>query len=304
MREIAVADELVELTVDDTPVTGHVYTTPPDPGSGPRPAVVLCTGFSGTQDTPSIVAAAEAFARAGFVATTFDYRSFGTSGGTPRQVVTVPGQLRDIRAVVAHVRARPDVAADRVALWGSSLGGGHVLTIAAEDPGVAAVVAQVPFNGFPRRVEGRSARHTARLLGAILLDAARGRLGRPPVYAKAVGRPDELAVMVSPEAERTIEVLTSHTWRNEVAARSLLSMMRYRPGDGVGRIRAPLLVCLAEGDRETGASTNAHLADTAPRGTLRTYPVTHFDVYRPEVRARLLQDQTDFLLRAGVRPGC
>jgi cephalosporin-C deacetylase-like acetyl esterase len=45
---------------------------------------------------------------------------------------------------------------ERIALWGSSLGGARVIVVAAEGPRIAAVVAQMPFNGFPRRVEGRS----------------------------------------------------------------------------------------------------------------------------------------------------
>jgi uncharacterized protein len=43
-----------------------------------------------------------------------------------------------------------------VTLWGNSLGGAHAISVAAHDPRIVAVVAQIPFNGFPRRVEGRS----------------------------------------------------------------------------------------------------------------------------------------------------
>ena len=41
--------------------------------------VVMGAGFIGTQDTPSIVAVAQAFVDAGFIALTFDYRNFGES---------------------------------------------------------------------------------------------------------------------------------------------------------------------------------------------------------------------------------
>jgi alpha/beta superfamily hydrolase len=67
---------------------GYVYG---EIGATPRPCVVLCTGFNGTQDTPSVVANARAFADAGYVALTFDYRNFGESGGEPRQLVDIPG---------------------------------------------------------------------------------------------------------------------------------------------------------------------------------------------------------------------
>lgn len=116
--------------------------------------VVLCTGFGGTQDTPALVATARDFARAGYHAVTFDYRSFGLSDGQPRQVVSIAGQLDDIAAALACARGLDGVDPERIVLWGTSLGGGHVIAAASRDPGVAAVIAQIPFNGFPRRVRG------------------------------------------------------------------------------------------------------------------------------------------------------
>jgi uncharacterized protein len=48
-----------------------------------------------------LVPYAERFAASGIVALVFDYRSFGESGGEPRQLVDIPGQHQDIRAAVA-----------------------------------------------------------------------------------------------------------------------------------------------------------------------------------------------------------
>ena len=269
-------------------------------GDEPRPAVLLCAGFTSTQDTPSLIAAAQAFAAAGWIALAFDYRSFGRSAGAPRQVVSVRRQLDDIRSAIAYLRARADVDPGRVALWGSSLGGGHVITIAAEEPRIAGVVAQVPFNGFPRQSqrEGQSMRGAYALLWAAIRDLFRGWLGRPPLYVKAVGTESERAIMANPDAGRTIEVLTSGTWRNQVAPRGLLDMMVYRPGKSVHRVRAPLLVCVGEYDRETQGPMTEPLARIAPRGQLRSYPFAHFDIYRPEIRERVLADQVEFLRQA------
>lgn len=264
------------------------------------PAVVLCTGFSGTQDTPSIVATAEAFVAEGWIVMTFDYRGFGRSQGEPRQVVSVRAQLEDIHSAVGYLRSRGDIDPDRVALWGSSLGGGHVITIAAADPRIAAVVAQVPFNGFPKQSqrEGQTMKGAYALLWAAIRDRLRGWTGRPPLYLKAVGSEGERAVMVSPDANRAIEVLGSDTWRNQVAPRGLLDMMFYRPGKYAHQIDAPVLVCVGEYDREANGGKAAALAHDAPRGELRTYPFTHFEFYRPENRVLVLADQVEFLRRA------
>jgi pimeloyl-ACP methyl ester carboxylesterase len=230
---------------------------------------------------------------------TFDYRNFGESGGQPRQLVSIEGQLEDWRAAIRFARTLEGVDPERITLWGSSLGGGHVIVVAADDPRVAAVVAQVPFNGFPRRVEGRSTLDTLKLLWAMGADAVRGILGRPPHYIPMVGAPGEVAVTTTREAQEHIAALSGQSghslWRNEVAPRGLIGMMRYRPGEEAHRLRMPLLVCVAERDLETPEEISRQIAERAPRGELRRYPISHFDFYRDPVRQRVLADQIDFL---------
>jgi hypothetical protein len=72
-------------------------------------------------------------------------------------------------------------------------------------------------------------------------------------------------------------------------------MMRYRPGDEAHRLGMPVLVCVAERDLETPEELSRQIAERAPRGELRRYPVSHFDFYRDPVRQRVLVDQIDFL---------
>ncbi len=225
-------------------LVGYLYHAAGN-ADGDASCVVMGHGFSGTQDR--LFANAERFAGAGFAVLTFDYRSFGESGGEPRQLVNVTEQLEDWRAAIRSARGLEGVDPERITLWGSSLGGGHAVTVAAEDPRVAAVVAQMPFNGFPRRVEGRSTLDTLKLLWAMGADAARGILGRPPRYIPMVGTPGEVAVTATPQAQEHIAALSGETghspWRNQVAPRGLISMMRYRPGDEAHRLGIPVLVC-------------------------------------------------------------
>jgi fermentation-respiration switch protein FrsA (DUF1100 family) len=85
-------------------------------------------------------------------------------------------------------------------------------------------------------------------------------------------------------------------WRNQVAPRGLLQMLRYRPALDAARLRAPLLVCFATDDTETPEAMTRELADRSPHETLRRYPGTHFDFYTdPSVRDRALADQLGFL---------
>ncbi|GAA4100258.1 alpha/beta hydrolase [Nonomuraea soli] len=304
----------VSFTADGVRIAGRLYlptdsadsTDPSDSaaGSGPVPCVVLCHGFSGTMDR--LYDYAERFAAAGLAALVFDYRSFGASDGSPRQVPDIDGQLTDIRAAVAFARAHPRIAPGSVLLWGNSLGGAHAITVAAGDPDIAAVVAQIPFNGFPKKVEGRSTGDTLRLLGAIVWDALRGKLGLRPHYIPMVGHPGQLAVTATPEAEHHIATLTggqkSTLWRNSVAPRALLGMMRYRPAEAAARLSCPLLVCVAADDRETPLETTRELAERAPHGELRAYPGTHFTFYTdPAFRDRVVADQIDFYRHATAK---
>ncbi|GAA2780977.1 alpha/beta hydrolase [Nonomuraea dietziae] len=261
------------------------------------PCVVLCHGFSGTMDR--LYPHAERFAAAGLAALVFDYRNFGESGGQPRQFVDVGGQQDDLRGAIGFARSAQEIDADRIMLWGNSLGGGHVISVAADDPGVTAVVAQIPFNGFAK-VRERSASSTRKLQAVILWDALLGRLGLPPHYIPMVGAPGQLAVTATAEAEQHIKTLSGAggLWRNSVAPRSLLTMARYRPGDAAARLRMPLLVCIAADDTETPAETTTSLAERAPRGELKVYPGTHFTFYNdPELRERVLDDQIAFFRR-------
>lgn len=274
-------------------IVGYLYR-PPNLAA-PLPCVVMAHGFGGTQEG-SLARNAADIAASGLLVLSFDYRGFGESGGEPRQAVDIRGQHADWRAAIAFARSLPQVRPDKIALWGSSLGGGHVLAVAADDPSLAAVVSQVPFNGFPSRVAGRSRADTNRLLRAMLADWIARRRGRPRRYIKAVGEPGELAVMASTAAAQTIAMMDNPTWRNEVAPAALLDMaLWYRPGRRAKRIAMPLLLSAAEHDLETPVGNIRPIAHAAPKGELRRYPCSHFQFYHEAVRPTVLADQLSFL---------
>lgn len=261
----------------------------------PVPGIVLCTGFAGTQDTPALRATARAFAAAGYAALTFDYRRFGSSEGVPRQVIRLEDQLEDISCALDLLRMHPRVDPMRLALWGTSLGGAHAVVAGARHPEVGAVIAQVPFNGFPRVAKGRTPGATLRLYGALAADGLRALLRLPPLYIPVVGRRNELAVMASADAASAAQSLDSSTWRNAVAPRVLLDMVRYRSGDSAAALITPLLVCIASLDVEAPEARVLEIVERAPHARALVYRVRHFDVYRPEIRDRILDDQIAFL---------
>ncbi len=286
----------MEFEVAGTRCTGYLFR--PVDQSSRLPAIIMAHGFSGTQQG-SLARTAHDFADAGFAVFTFDYRGFGESEGTPRQVIDIAAQLEDWMAAVAFLREVEGLDHDRIALWGSSLSGAHIVHVAAQDPRIAAVVAQVPFNGFPSKVEGRSAKETLGLLWIAFRDRARALLERPPLYVPVVGRSGESAVITTDRADSIIAALQGSHWENRVAPRVILDMMfGYRPGKLAHRLKMPLLVCVAERDAHTPPKLARLMAERAQRGEVLSYPCSHFDIYEEPTRSSVVADQIDFLKRA------
>jgi uncharacterized protein len=265
--------------------------------AGAVPCVVTGHGFSGTRDL-GLPAYAERFAAAGLAVLLFDYRHFGASGGEPRQLIDIKGQLEDYHAAVRFARECVGVDPRRIALWGTSLGGGHVLAVAAADPRIAAVIAQVPFVGIEYgRPSPRSTRTTLKLFTAAASDVLGSIIGRPPRLIPVVGATSEAAAFPDVEAKAVLDALatTAPEWRNAVAARVLFALLPYRPGRAARRLRMPLLVCVATRDTAGSVKLAVRAAHRAPRGELRRYDAGHWDVYCNPTLDRVAADELTFL---------
>ncbi|MGI8803628.1 MAG: alpha/beta hydrolase, partial [Solirubrobacteraceae bacterium] len=224
-------------------------------GGPPYPCVVLAHGFTMVRDC-RLDAYAERFAAAGLAAVVFDYRHFGSSEGQPRQLLDISRQLADWRSAIGFVRGCDELDSSRIALWGTSFSGGHVVGLAAEDARIAAVVSQVPYAGLGRRDGPVRAGFLARMIGASVLDEIRGRLGRSPHYIPVTGEPGTFAAFntAGGRDQMTSIVPAGSTWENRFTPRVNLRLPRYRPYDRTSDVRCPLLVCVCEHDSITPAA--------------------------------------------------
>lgn len=273
------------------------------------PCVVMGHGGSATKRL-GLPKYAEKFAARGMAVLAFDYRNFGDSEGEPRQVIDVASQLEDYRAAVRYARAYPAVDPQRVALWGTSLSGGHVLVVAAEDPSLRAVVSQVPLiDGWHR---GRDLRQrlnwdvtvrTAQFTVAAVRDVIRERRGRSPYLVPVVAEVGHVAVFTEPDARLVFEALGGEAvgWRNELAPRFIFALPRYRKGTAE-RLGMPVLMCLGDNDLQASSRYAARIASRMPHVDVRHYPVGHFDVYVGALFEEISTAQADFL-RSHLRPG-
>ncbi|HXV05697.1 MAG TPA: alpha/beta hydrolase [Solirubrobacterales bacterium] len=295
--EVARAVERQELSFDSGGERCAAWFYPaPDERAA---CVVIAHGFGGVREA-RLDAYAERFQAAGHAALVFDYRHFGSSSGDPRQLISIRRQLADWRAAVSSARSLDGVDPARIALWGTSYSGGHVLRIAAEDPRIAVAISQVPFMDGLATAKASGLRDALRLTAVGLRDAARAATRRRPYYLPIVGQPGELAAMTASGAEEGCRALfpPDFPWCNEVAARVLLTTALYRPGRHASQVRCPLLVQVAESDAITPPAPAVRASQRAPKGELRSYPGDHFDLYFGDRFERAVADQLDFLGRA------
>ncbi len=272
----------------------------PAPGVTPSALVIMAHGLGATREL-GLDAYALRFQSAGLGVLVFDYRHYGGSEGEPRELMSVGKQLDDWRAAIAFGKTLPNIDPNRVAIWGSSFGGGHVMRLASEELGVAAAVSQVPFsNGLASML--KIPMFTALLITLNgLLDLVRHLLGLSPRYIGLIGRPGEVAMMTAADCMEGYmklvppELLASGAWRNRICARTGLTV--YMPGRRAAKITIPILFAIAENDTIAPAAPTHAIAGRVARAEVKSYPNGHFDYYSGAGFEQIVADELEFLTR-------
>lgn len=241
--------------------------------AGARPGILLCHGWGGLKGHLA-ESYAKPFARAGFACLVFDYRGWGDSDGkliplvdTPmlteagerslkarviREVVDPGDQIADILAAFAWLITEDGVDPTRMGIWGSSFGGGNVVSAAGMDSRIKAVVAQIGSYGPPSD-EGFVA-----LARQRMADKARGRID--PALPQAIDQQPNLKGV--PDVAR---------------------MLFNRPLQAAARIRVPTLFIDAENEEYGEPDIQGGAAFDIVRQNAvaerHTFPCTHYEVY-------------------------
>lgn len=271
---------------------------------GPHAVVILAAGLGGTR-LMRLPAFADRFARAGVAAVTFDYRHFGDSEGTPRQLIDIAAQRHDWTAAIDAVRARSDIDTNKVALWGTSFAGGHVLSVAAARRDVQAVVAQGPFTDGWASARTLGAKSMVKLTGYAAADVVNGVRGRGPAYVQAFGPRGSAALMTAPDAMPGVQRLVESSpvaVDTRVAARIALHIGLDRPGRALSPLSAPTLIQVCRGDSvapDTATLRHIRRANN-PLITAEVLPYGHFDIYFGDAFDRITTRQIEFLHQAGL----
>jgi dienelactone hydrolase len=250
------------------------------------PGIVMAQGWAGTHF--SVEKYGARFAERGFVAMVIDYRGWGSSDGFVSQAKSTVAlgetfphrddqrfnrqtietvikrtrlaplkQVEDIRNAISYLQGESGVDRDRIGIWGSSYAGGHVLSVAAQDARVKAIVSQIPG------INGRNATNgPAPMRLAILEDAIkRARVGQGAEFETGFS------------VRRMVDVET-----NQLTA-------EYRPFLSIPAIGSrPVLMVAAENDElcRLPDIKAAYEALSGPKKLLVVPQITHFQMYIEE----------------------
>jgi cephalosporin-C deacetylase-like acetyl esterase len=170
-------------------MAGWLYPSSKYDSSNKGPAIVLGHGLGGTKELRLDVFADE-FNQLGYTCIAFDYRCNGESTGLPRALVDFEEQQKDWHAVLAYTRELEMVDPERIGIFGTSFGGGHVIQVGATDKRLKAVIAQCPFT------DGFSSAFTVGLTTApgLFITGMRDTLfgtKEKPITVPLVGKPGE-----------------------------------------------------------------------------------------------------------------
>jgi dienelactone hydrolase/uncharacterized protein (DUF2141 family) len=134
-RGVEPSQGIVRSDVREAHLYGELYA--PKDAAGRLPAIILIDGSTPGLDGVSVIAAA--FAREGFAALALAY--FGEEG-LPPTLEDVPLEYFD--TAVAALKARPEIDAAKIGVFGVSRGAEAAFLLAARNPAVRAVAAAGP----------------------------------------------------------------------------------------------------------------------------------------------------------------
>ncbi|TSE00084.1 alpha/beta fold hydrolase [Skermania sp. ID1734] len=269
---------------------------PADSTGSTRPIIVMAHGLAGVKEM-RLDAFAERFTAAGYACLVFDYRHFGASSGEPRNLLDVNSQLQDWKSAVAYARTLDGIDPDRVIVWGTSFGGGHVIITAAHDKRIAAAIAQCPFTDGLASSFAIPPATSAKVTALAAADAVGARLGRAPMMVPTYGPPGSTSLMSAPDCVAGVEAIIGDNpdAPTEVAARFALQLIKHFPGRYARDIECPVLFAICEPDTVAPSGPTQKYAAQAPKGEIKLYDAGHFDIYVGEAFEINIADQLAFL---------
>lgn len=256
------------------------------------PVIVLCHGFCGIQEL-LLPGFAQAFVQAGYAAVTFDYRGFGASGGEQGRLVPSM-QIEDILTVITYVKTLPGIEATRVGLWGTSLGGGHVLAAAANDPSVKAVVSQLGFADGEQVVTRNmtDAEKEAFTVTIERMHEKKNHTGKEMFVSITKVLTDEQSKAFVEENRRRYPAMDI-----KIPFLTVREMLNYKPKNHASRVACPVFVVVAGNDGVNPPDQGIALFESVTASIKRLHVeenAGHYDIYEGKHFDHCVGEQIDW----------
>lgn len=211
---------------------------------GPLPTILMCHGYFCIQDV-LLSGFVQRFVDAGYAVVTFDYRGFGDSDGDIGRVVP-QRQIVDIMAVLDWCKDNVHIDAHRIALWGTSIGGCHVIEVAARRAEVKCVISQMAYADGEQLVTGdMGAEEKARFMDTLARMAEKKRQTGKELMVPII------KVMTDEESRTFFEKKKKDFPALDIKVPYLAvwETILYHPSEAAARVTQPTFMVFAENDK-------------------------------------------------------
>ncbi len=274
----------VIFTSEGEQLAGRLYVPADVSPERPAPGLVV-TGAWMTVKEQMAGRYAQEMAERGFVALTFDFRGWGESGGQRRQLENPQEKIQDIRAAIAFLQTRPEVAGQRLGGLGICASSGYMVTAATQTGALQSVALVAPWLHDKKIVESTYGRAegVAKLITAGRAAEETYQRTHTQAFVPAASMTDKSAIMYGvpyyTEADRGMIPV----WRNEADPAFWEKWLSFDAMPSAPRLKQPFFMVHSEAAAIPQGAHRFYAAVTAPKSELWLDNVAQFDFYdRPE----------------------
>lgn len=253
-----------------------------------RGAVVLCGGYASFRDMTPLPTVANSLTEAGYVTLNFDYRGFASSEG-PRWRIIPEEQVEDIRNGITFLQTREEVDPEKIGLWGTSLGGGLVVYVAAVDERVKCSIVTVPaYSGIDSLRTGKTKDYHDKFMKEIYenrkLRVTTGRSKRVDPFTIYEPNPSDEAIKFWKETRA--QFVERRDMR--VDFEYFEKQLEFAPVDVANKVKTPIMFTYAGKD---SLAPGAQLMFDRANGPkeVNKFNVGHHEIYEPHTLAEVMK---------------
>lgn len=262
-----------------------------------KPAVIIMAhGFAALRQF-GLIPYAQKFAQAGYAVVLFDYRFWGGSTGQPRELVSINKQIEDWKAVIAYLSSQKVIDPRKIILWGTSLSGAYVLSLASELKNIQAVMVQTPFIDGAQIAKKYPIQQLPKALKLSSQDYMGSKVGRLPKTLPVV-HPFDLCFIPTKDSYNGFMSIVhpDYFWSGEVPARVFFKLIAFRPILTLRNINIPVLFIAAKQDSVMPLESSREAAtNIAPFVQYHEWNISHFDIYHGQWLEKAISTQLEFL---------